>query len=247
MSNMTAIIYTINPIGERNMARKFLKILEKNQLSPQKIGLFEPLKLDYTFEKAVEMWTQEDDGCYVEGIGNTGKAGGLMGKSKNPLIRFNMNWWRSPIKVYVNYIDLYFPIKTFRKNKENIENTFRETIILVNGIYGYITHKIPEERQHVTGTIETRMPGVFWCNYFGEKYIEFFGEEKIVSFPWFNIEYLENEGIISYLANEPDKDLIKSDDLEMQAKVHLGINSFGDIDAYKANPEEIQIKNVPKF
>ena len=244
---MTAIIYTIKPIGDKEVAQRFLKLLEKSQLSPQKIGLFEPLKLDYTFEKAVEMWTLEEEGCYVEGIGNSGKAGGLMGKRKNPLLQFNMNWWNSPIKIYVNYIDLYFPLKTFRKNKESIENIFRETIILVNGIYGYITHKIPEERQHVTGTIETRLPGVFWCNYFGEKYVEFFGEDKIVTFPWFSTEKLGNGGIITYLASEPDKDLIKTDDIERQAKIHLGINSFGDTVAYKANPDEIQIKDVPRF
>ncbi|MEK5389035.1 hypothetical protein NSQ59_01445 [Margalitia sp. FSL K6-0131] len=247
MSNMTAIIYTIDPIGEKDVAQEFLKILEKNQLAPQKIGLYEPLKIDYSFEQAVAMWTQEEDGCYVEGIGKSGKAGGLLGKSKNPLISFNMNWWRSTRKVYVNYIDLYFPIKTFKVYKENIENIFRETIILINGIYGYITHSIPEERQHVTGTIESRIPGIFWCNYFGKKYIDFFGKERITSFSWFKIETLENGGIISYLAKEPNKELIKSDDLEMQAKIHLGINSFGDIDAFKANPEEIQIKNVPKL
>ena len=170
-----------------------------------------------------------------------------MGKSKNPIFHFNMNWWRSPIKVNVSYIDIHFPIKTFKKYKENIENVFRETIILVNGIYGYITHEIPETRQHVTGTIETRLPGVFWCNYFGEKYVEFLGEEKIMSYSWSKIETLENGAIITYLANEPDKELINSDDKEQQAKVHLGIESFGDIDAYKENPEEIQIKNNPKF
>ncbi|PGL67101.1 hypothetical protein [Bacillus sp. AFS055030] len=247
MSKITAVIYTTELIGESEIAQKFLKILEKNQLSPQKIGLFEPLKLDYTLEKAIELWTQGRDGCYVEGYGNTGKAGGLMGKSKTPQIGFNMNWWSSPVKVFVNYIDIYFSIKTFNKYKENIENIFREIIILVNGIYGYITHIYPEDRQHVTGTIQTRLPGIFWCNYFGEKYIDFFGKEKIISYPWFHIESLENEGIITYLAKEPDKDLLNSDELEMKAKIHLGIDAFGDIDAYQDNPEKIQKKNVPKF
>ena len=36
MSNMTATIYTIDSIGESDVAKKFLGILEKNQLFPQK-------------------------------------------------------------------------------------------------------------------------------------------------------------------------------------------------------------------
>lgn len=246
MTTMIAVIFTIESIGEKEIAHQYFKLLEKHTLLPQKIGLYEPLKTEYTFEKAVEMWSLEEEGCYVEGIGNTGKAGGVLARRKNPSILYMINWWKSPIKKYINYIELIFSLNTFKKYREKIENIFRDTIILTNGIYGYISHEIPEERQHVTGDLETRLPGVFWCNYFGPKYVDFFGEEKIASFPWYDFKTLENGGIITYLEKDPD-DLIKSDELEMKAKLHLGINSFGDPVAYQENPDEIQIKDVPKF
>ena len=247
MSRMLAKIFTIDSLEVKEVAENFFKSLELQQLSPQKIGEYEPLKLDYTLEGAVNMWTQEGDGCYVEGIGMTGKAGGMIGKTKEPQFRFDMNWWRCPHKTYVNYIHFFFPVKTFKKYQGNIESLFRETISITKAIYGYITHYVPLDRQHVTGTLETRMPGVFWCNYFGQQYIEFFTEEKMLSFPWYKIERLDNGGIMAYLASEPDKELVKSDVLENQAKAHLGKDAFGDIEMYKANPDELQVRNVPRL
>lgn len=245
--SMTATIYTLEPIGDKEIAEKFLNILENKQLTPQKIGLYEPVKLDYTIEEAVKLWTQENEGCYIDGVGMTGKAGGMLGKIKEPRFLFDVFWWNSSSKVYINVIEFIFPVKTFKKYQENIEDAFKETIDLVNAIYGYITHNAPLDRQHVTGNLKTRMPGVFWCNYFGDKYIKFFSEEKITSFPWHKSERTNNGGIIVYLTEEPDKELINSDKLEFRAKNHLGIDSFGDVEAYKINAEEIQIKNVPKL
>jgi hypothetical protein len=227
MPRIVATIFTTEHLGKKNTAETFFLILQKNHLALQKIGLFEPLKIEYSIEKAIEFCVIEENGCYIEGKGYTGKSGGIIGKGKDPTFQVNLHWWNSPVKVYTNYIDFYFPLKTFKKYQKEIETVFQETVSLLNGIYGYITHEIPENRQHITGTIETRIPGVFWCNYFSEKYIQLIGGEKLFSFPWYQVEFLGNGGILAYLSADPESELVLSDELEVRAKSHLGPRFFG--------------------
>jgi hypothetical protein len=40
-------------------------------------------------------------------------------------------------------------------------------------------------RQHVAGTINDRLPGVFWLNWLSRRYVEAIGEGVILSLPWF--------------------------------------------------------------
>ena len=40
-------------------------------------------------------------------------------------------------------------------------------------------------RQHVAGTINDRLPGVFWLNWLSGRYVEAIGEDVILSLPWF--------------------------------------------------------------
>jgi hypothetical protein len=208
-------------------------------LLPDKIGLFEPVKVEYSLEKAVEMWMKTEGTPQCQG-------GMVMGKKKDPSFSFNVDWSKG-LKASPNTISYVFTKKAITKYNKDLEQVFKETIKKSDAIYGYITHWDVWNRQHVTGTIETRMPGVFWCNYFGKIYVDFFGRKKILSASWVKVEELVNGGILTYLADEPDKDILKSDELEMRAKHHLGIDSFGDPEAYKANFEVKQIKKVPKL
>ncbi|QKS71211.1 hypothetical protein FLK61_31350 [Paenalkalicoccus suaedae] len=90
----------------------------------------------------------------------------------------------------------------------------------------------------------TRLPGVFWCNYFGKKYVDFFQENTIKSFPWFQLENL-SDGILTFLSESPLDKIVKDDNLEIQAKKHLGKDSFGDSEEYKKDPMGLQIKRTP--
>jgi hypothetical protein len=40
-------------------------------------------------------------------------------------------------------------------------------------------------RQHVRGTINDRLPGVFWLNWLSDRYVEVIGEEALLGLPWF--------------------------------------------------------------
>jgi hypothetical protein len=246
MAKFIVSVYSNHFLGEEGIASHILKLLESYNLSPDKIGLFEPLKEHYSFDKAVSLWTKQSPSCYEEGIGNTGIAGGMIGKRKEPNFSFDVNWWKAP-NVGINYIDYWFSKKTMTNQLGDIIKIFEETIDTVEGVYGYISHNDVVNRQHVTGTLETRLPGVFWCNYFSGIYVELFGRKHILEGPWESVKELKSGGIIAFLDQDPIKNILKSDIAENKAKEYLGKESFGDVEEYNRDFLKIQSKNVPKL
>ena len=252
MAKIIATIYTTKYIGSQEIAHAFFEILKEANLLPDKIGLYEPIKTGFTLDKAVEFWTLQEDGCYEEGKGYVGKYGSMMGKKTKPSFLFTMTWFLCP-KDNLNYITFFVSPTVYKKHMESIEKVFNETFVLVEGIYGNITHEDPKERQHVAGSLETRMPGIFWCNYFGKKYIDFFGENQIRSAPWYKVEKIEDKVSIGYLDESPmSQPILENDIIANKIKVHLGLDSFGDLEEEKRNEargnyDVYQVKNVPKL
>ncbi|MDA8236193.1 MAG: hypothetical protein M0Z31_15625 [Clostridia bacterium] len=237
MASIISKIYAKKFIGKTEVAEHFFTLLQRHNMLPDKIGLYEPIKEMYSLDRAIEMWIFGNEPGKVV-------AGGMMGKKKNPNFLFDVGWAKGPV-ASINDVTFFIKTTAFSKNKEVYISIIRELFELLDGLYGYITLKSPRERQHVTGGIETRMPGVFWCNYFGPLYVDFFGREKILSGPWVKTEELDSGTIITYLADEPDKEIVESDFLEKQAKEHLGVESFGDPEEEKRNIDELQIRKVP--
>ncbi|GIN86920.1 hypothetical protein J6TS2_33060 [Heyndrickxia sporothermodurans] len=244
--SIVGTIFTTKNLGTKKKAELFFENLALLNYLPNKIGLYDPAKEEFSVNKAIDMWTYGEEGCYVEGIGNTGYFGSVVGKNVKLGFRFDIFWWNSSQKNYMNRIDFYFTNKSFSLNKEKVIQLFKELITISEACYGYISHSDCEDRQHVTGDLTTRLPGVFWCNYFGEKLKDFFEEKKILAYPWYNHEYHGSSGIITYLSKET-KELLGSEEPEIQAKTYLGEKSFGDVKQFIENPEMIQQRIVPNF
>jgi hypothetical protein len=247
MSSIILEIFTTNNIGAQEYAKRFFAILDKYNILPDKIGLFEPLKTDYRLDKAIEMWILK------EGDQPEFRGGGLIGKKKEPNIRFDVDW-SIGARATINHITIWFTRKSFKFLRNEIENLFKDSIFALDAFYGYVADFYHFVSQHVTGTLETRMNGIFWCNYFGEIYVDFFGKEKILTAPWYKTELLAERKILAYLTPEPDiKEYLKqvegSDVLVDRIKEHLGEDSFGDVKAWKAadkTKDDTQYKNVPR-
>ena len=246
MGSLVATIYTRENIANKKTALSILYLVIEAGFTPDKIGLFEPLKTVFTQEEFLEMWMDESPGCYNEEVGiMTGTAGGLIAKSKKPNFSLSVRWWICPDEKSINTIDFYFTKQTFKSHRFVIEKLFKDTIDVSNGFYGYISESNAELRQHVTGTIRTRLPGIFWCNYFSESFVEFFGEEKIEKYSWWKIENGNNNGQFLYLTESPIVELNEDVFYERKAKKYLGMDSFGDEDQYLENPTLLQVKSVP--
>ncbi|QKS71210.1 hypothetical protein FLK61_31345 [Paenalkalicoccus suaedae] len=129
MTKIDLTIYTSKQFNSQDIAEKFVELLEKYNLVPEKLGTFEPLKVAYSPDTFIQLWTDESDGCYEEGVGMVGKAGILLAKSKNPPYHFGMTWWNCPNMPKINHIGFIFAIKTFRSFEKQIVNLFKELIV----------------------------------------------------------------------------------------------------------------------
>ncbi|PUB10076.1 hypothetical protein [Paenisporosarcina sp. OV554] len=245
MVSMSATIFTRKNIADSEVAEAILNIMSVAGFTPEKIGLFEPLKTTFTKQEFIRMWLDESPGCYDEEVGMTGTAGGMIAKIKKPNFSLYVSWWDCPDKKSFNTLDFYFTKQTFKSHRSDIEKLFKDSLAVTNGFYGYISESNVEDRQHVTGTLKTRLPGIFWCNYFGESFLNFFGKEKIQKYPWWKVEKGHNNGQYLYLTESPLDELLRDASYERKAKKYLGETSFGDEDQYRKKPDIIQVKSVP--
>ena len=133
---------------------------------------------------------------------------------------------------------------------------FKETVNLTDAFYGYIAHSDTVERQHATGSIITRIPGMFWCNYFSRIYVDFFGNEKFDESQWYKIEMNNEKGIFLFLDDKPDGRLLADKTNEENSKEYLGYDSFANRqeeeikkqdDIKWHNEDPVQYKKVPKL
>lgn len=245
MKYVEATVFTTKPLKDKEKALQYFTALEQRGFFLNKVGLYEPVRQPYSLEVGIDVWTHEEAGCYVDGVGMVGKAGGMIGKSTKPRFFVQTQWWECPDQVNLNWVSLNIAENIAEKSHEAIIALFKGSVEILNADYGFIGYQDTVHRQHVTGTLKTRLPGVFWFNYFGPKYVEFFTENKIKAFPWFSIEQL-NGGLIASLSDSPKK-LLDNDELEKAAKEHLGSDSFGDVDEYLKNPRTEQRRRVPDW
>jgi hypothetical protein len=243
MKYVEITLFTTKPIRDMETGSRYFTMLEQRGFRLEKIGQSEPVRQPYSFNLGIDEWTHEEPGCYVEDVGMIGKAGGIIGKSSKPRFFVQTQWWECPGQVSPNWISLNIADNFADKNQETIVALFKDSVDILRADYGFIGHQDTVYRQHVTGTLKTRLPGVFWFNYFGPKYVEFFTENKIKAFPWLSIEQL-NGGLITSLSDSPKK-LLDTEDIEKVAKEHLGSESFGDVDEYLKNPRVEQKRRVP--
>lgn len=97
---------------------------------------------------------------------------------------------------------------------------------------------------------------MFWCNYFSEIYVNFFGEDKFLDKRWSKVEKDEKNGLFVYLDDIPDGNLLKDKFIEENAKQYLGYDSFANKKEEELkkqnlvkwmNEDPVQYKNVPKL
>ncbi len=224
--NVVASIFTRNKLTHQAMAKEILNGMMQNGFVPDKMGLLEPLRQSFTEEGFLDLWIHKEPGCYKEDVGMTGTAGGCLVKFKKPNLLMSTSWWDCPNEEPINVITLFFTKATFNKNQEQIENVFRYIINATNGFYGYISESAAIYRQGSGRRLYNKIPGLYWCNYFGEQVTSVFGKEKVANFDWWKAEADDRNGMYLYTAEVPFGDWVQDEVWEMQAKWQLGIKSF---------------------
>lgn len=233
-------LFTRRFLGTTEAASQFLSTLEQANLLPGKIGSHEPVREPFQAGKALDIW------CRAK-RGSTQVAGGMMCKRESPRYTCSVSWARGP-NARPGYLYFLLTHKDFRSNSVQFVDVFRKLFVDFDGLFGYVSEEKAANRQHVTGSLETRLPGLFWCTAFGNPYVEWFGgRERVLSGPWHSAESLAGS-VMVYLAESPlDKRLTATPTLEQVGKQYLGADSFGDPEAFRANIFVPQVKNVPSL
>ncbi|MCA1000827.1 hypothetical protein PDJ95_08820 [Bacillus cereus] len=214
-------IYTTENISSEIYAKIFFQLIQEIGIEFQKIALYEPINKEFSMEKAIEMWTIAEPGCYDFELDEmVGTAGGMLGKGKG--ISLMVNWWENPKEKTVNYLVIGFSNKVFLKYKDKIVVVFQKLVSEFNAIYGYISDEEIINRQHITGAIDNRIPGIFEYNHFGKLFVDCIGEDKLQSLSWSN-SFPLNEGLLTVLDNKTEEEILL---LEKQMKEKIGLNFF---------------------
>ena len=101
--------------------------------------------------------------------------------------------------------------------------------------YAYSTDSQQEQLQRTTGTLHDRLPGVYWSNLFGPKYVNLIGAGAICRAGWDAVEPVGG-GFACYLYNDPAR---PPEDVETRVdtmKEVLGTGLFGVSPATSSNP-----------
>lgn len=214
-------IYTKEDISSHKYADFFFEEIEKLGLKFTKIAQYEPINKVFTTEQAVKMWEHEEPGCYDDELETmVGTAGGMLGRGNG--FWFSVAWWKDSRGKSIDYLTISVTKKVFTKYKEEILSFFEGVLVRFNAIYGYISDEKIKDRQHITGTIKTRIPGIFEYNHFGKLFVDCIGEDKLQSLSWSN-SFPLNEGLLTVLDNKTEEEILL---LEKQMKEKIGLNFF---------------------
>ncbi len=99
--------------------------------------------------------------------------------------------------------------------------------LLVHADYGFIAHTRQERRQSPILTPAERLPGIYWANFFGRPYIEFFGRDKLLAVPCYEVREINEDLILLLTAESVNAPaMVDSDTVVNQVKTYLNQNAF---------------------
>ncbi len=82
--------------------------------------------------------------------------------------------------------------------------------------------------------LEKCIPGIFWGNYFGPQYVDWFGKEKFRTLPCVTMKEMPDGGVFFTTAKTPfDWNTGEAKEVVETIREHLGSDAFFDIDALK--------------
>jgi len=128
-----------------------------------------------------------------------------------------------------NSFSAYIRDKTF-KQPGKIEEFLQFALdlgVTISADYGFISQTLPERRQSPILTPAERLPGIYWANFFGRPYIEFFGRDKLLATPCYEVREISKDLILLLASQSPySPDLLDNDRVVEGIKEYLGQNAF---------------------
>lgn len=116
------------------------------------------------------------------------------------------------------------------KRQENLTKLLSfitELCLIIHTDYGFIAHTLQEKRQSPILTPAERLPGIYWANFFGRPYIEFFGREKLLATPCADVRQINHDLIMILASKTPyEAEMLESDEIVNHIKEYLNQDAF---------------------
>jgi hypothetical protein len=198
---------TLKNLGTPESAKKVYRLLKKHELfTPERFDEYEPLR---------KLYKEQGEAGFVKAwINQSGKAFGevIWRRRSSPnsygiiYIKFGPYSKSNSIAHSVH--------ESICKKEDGIPKLLdfaTDLFIELKMLYGRIHHeedwhkknmfiKEPQpDGSFLTYAVgvdwEKNLPGVYWCNFLGKEYVEWFGRDKILSTPCRELKELENGGV----------------------------------------------------
>jgi hypothetical protein len=209
-------------LGRQHVAEQFLDLLQRYR------GIYVPEKWD-TEERTRRLFDETRRTEMIKEWIAPKKMQYLVFHRKRPVeIQMSFSIERFG-RAKFNQFSAYARDKHFR-NAANLDELLRFTVDvcqIISADYGFIAHTVQERRQSPVLTPAERLPGVYWANFFGRPYIEFFGREKLLTTPCYEVRGI-SEDLICILADESPSStrMLESDDIVRGIRDYLDQNAF---------------------
>jgi len=148
------------------------------------------------------------------------------GADGRPRYGIDLNDFSPIIKEWLapNISDKYF--KEVGQENELLD-LITDICLATDAVYGFIVHKTRESRQSPILTPAERLPGIYWANFFGQPYIDFFGREKLLATPCHEVREINESLILLLTAESPfQPEMLENDDIPDLIKGYLNQNAF---------------------
>lgn len=117
------------------------------------------------------------------------------------------------------------------------------------GLYGFITMYDVQQASCFNERLDRHLPGVFWVQFLGPLYIDFFGKERILNAPCHSKKMLPKGGVLLQTAQFPTGQEVAADrESEKALREYLGHDRFNGISEPASIFRSRRVrKNTPVF
>jgi len=219
---LVARLSTTRYLGREDVAKQFLNLLfrhggiyvpDKWDTEERTRRIFDPAEL----QQVVTEWTSSEDIRYL-----------FFYRSRPTEIQMCIRLARF---AHAKFNDFSLRI---RNNYFEDANALEEFLTFVVELcstfsvdYGLIAQSVQERLQSPVLTPTERLPGVYWANFFGRPYIDFFGREKLLATPCCEVREISDNLILLLTADSPFRpEMLESNEVVNGIKKFLNQNAF---------------------
>lgn len=196
------------------------------------------------FDSTVRLWIEHRKNLYYN-------FSTIVMQKKNPFLMHIAVSWNRGARAMFNEISLFMGgwCLSMDSGMEALLCLGESLFDYTGGLYGFITRYDAEQASCFSERLVMPLPGVFWVQFLGPLYIDFFGKETVLNAPCHRKKMLPKGGMLLQTAQFPTGQEVAADrESEKLLMEYLGHDAFNDISEPASLFRSRRVrKNTPVF